>query len=127
MVQKLTDRYRDLVAVCLERKVASVKEAHIGLRHVTLECLCASRQEERIVLAPRRQKRRLMLAEIGLERGVERDIALVVAEQIELNLIRAAACQVEIVERKSVGRNQGRVGDAVCVLPDRRFRGEERT
>src|SRR5215813_7614600 len=86
MVQELTDRRGDLVAVCLERKVAGVQEAHICGRDVTFECLRTRRQEERIVLAPHGKKRRLMLAKIGLEFGIERDVALVVAEQVELHL-----------------------------------------
>src|SRR5215475_9694192 len=76
------DRRRDLVAVGLERKVAGVKEAHVCVWHVAFEGLRTGRQEEWIVLAPHRQKRRLVLAKIGLEFGIERDVALVVAEQV---------------------------------------------
>src|SRR5262245_23979232 len=85
--KELPDRRGDLVAMCLERKVAGVEEAHIGSRDVAFECLRTSRQEERIVLAPHRQKRRLVFAEVALKVGIERDVALVVAEQVELHFI----------------------------------------
>jgi len=65
--------------------------------------------------------------EIALESRIQRDVALIVAEQVELNFIRAAARQVEVIERVSVRRNQIGVGDTVRILPDRRFWGEEGT
>jgi hypothetical protein len=44
---------------------------------LTLERLGALRQEKRVVLAPSDQKRRLVRAKIGLECGIQRDVALV--------------------------------------------------
>ena len=70
-------------------------------------------------------KRRLVGAEILLEGRVERDVALVVAEQVELHLVRAGPGEIEIVERVAVRRDPRRVGDAVRVLPDGRLRLEE--
>ena len=74
--QELADRRADLVGVGFEREVAGIEEADLRLGQVALERLGARRDEERIVLAPDRQQRRLMLAEIGLEGGVERDVRL---------------------------------------------------
>src|SRR5215831_8206387 len=68
--QKCSDRRCDFVAVRLQRKVAGIKEAHISVRHVAFECLRTSRQEKGIVLAPHRQKWRLVFAEIALEFGI---------------------------------------------------------
>src|SRR5262245_35045820 len=127
MIKEPSDRRGDLVAVCLERKVAGIKEAHIGVRDVAFECLRTRRQEERIVLTPHRQTGRLVFAEIAVKFGIERDVALIVAEQIELNFVGPGARQVEVVERKSVRRHERRVGGTVHVLPDRRLRREERT
>src|SRR5262249_34270793 len=90
--------------------------------NVTLERLGARRQEERIVLAPSCQKRRLVLAKIGLEFGGQRDVALVVAEQVELYFVSARSCEIKVVERIAVRRDRGRVGDAMGVLPDRCLR-----
>src|ERR1700704_3309614 len=61
----------------------------------------------------------------GMSRRIERDVALVVAEQIELDLIGAGARQIEVVERQSVGRDRRLVSHAMGILPSRRFRREE--
>src|SRR4029077_4747193 len=106
-------------AVRLEGEVAGVEEAHVSVWNVTLERLGARRQEKRIVFPPSCQKRRLVLAKIGLEFGIQRDVALVVAEQVELHFISARSSEIEVVERIPVRGNGGRVGDAVGVLPDR--------
>ena len=79
--------------------MAGVEEAHVSVWNVTLERLGARRQEKRVVLAPSCQKRRLVLAKIGLEFGIQRDVALVVAEEVELHFISARSCEIEIVER----------------------------
>ena len=71
--------------------MAGVKEAHVSVWNVTLERLGARRQEERVVLAPSCQKRRLVLAKIGLEFGIQRDVAFVVPEEVELDFISTGA------------------------------------
>src|SRR5262245_16794253 len=68
--QEIVDCCGDLVAVRLERKVAGVEEAHVCIRYVAFERLGARWQEKWVVLAPGRQKRRLVLAKIGLEFGI---------------------------------------------------------
>src|SRR5271166_2253447 len=110
---------RDLRGVRLQREMSGIEEAHDRVRHVALERLGARRQEEWIVPAPKRQEGRLRGPEIALKGRVERDIAFVVAEQVELQIRRAGPSEVEIVERVAVGRDLRRVGYAVRVLPDR--------
>src|ERR1700746_2639272 len=109
----------------LQREVSRVKEADYRVRHVSLEGRGSRRQEERIVLAPGRKEVRFVGVEIGLKGGIERDIALVVAKQIELYLVGPRPSEVEIVERVAVRRDYRRVTDAVRVLPDGRFRCQE--
>src|SRR5262252_5706975 len=87
--QEIADSRSDLVAMSLEREVAGVEEAYDSVRHVAFERLGARRQKKRIVLAPSCQEWRLVLAKIGLKFGVQRDVALVVAEQVELHFISA--------------------------------------
>src|SRR5262245_14166262 len=96
-----------------QREVTGIEEAHISVGHVPFECLGTGWQEEGIVLAPSCQKRRLVLAKIGLEFGIQRDVALVVAEEVELHFISARSCEIEVVERIPIRRNRGRVGGAV--------------
>ena len=90
--------------------------------NIAFERFGAGRQEERIVLAPDRQERRPMLTEVVLERRIERDIALVVAEQVQLHLVSAGARQIEVVERLAVRRHRRSVGYAVGILPDASLR-----
>ena len=123
--EEVADGRRDLRGVRLQREMPGIEETHDRVRDVAFERLGPWRQEERVVLAPHRQQRRLVSAEILLERRVERDIALVVAEQVELQLGRAGPAQVEVIERVAVRRNSRRVGDAVRVLPDGRLGLEE--
>src|SRR5262249_32920308 len=78
--QEIADCGGDLVTVRFESDVAGVEEEHFSVRNVPFERLGARRQEKRVVLAPSCQKRRLVLAKIGLEFGIQRDVALVVAK-----------------------------------------------
>src|SRR5882762_10441718 len=109
-----------------EREVTGVEKADDRSRNVALECLRAGRQEERIVLAPHGEERWLVSAEVGLESRVERDVALVVAEQVQLHFIGTRARQIEVVQRPAIGGNHRRVGHAMGVLPTRRC-GSEKT
>ena len=76
------DRFCDFFGMCFQREVAGVEQTDGRTWNVAFESLGACWQEERIVLAPHRKERRLVLAEVFLESRVQRDIALVVAEQI---------------------------------------------
>src|SRR5262247_2732691 len=97
----------------LEREVSGIEEADDRIRKIALESLRTERQEERIVLAPQSQERRPVGPEIVLEGREERDVALVVTQEVELQLIRAGPGQVEVVERVAVWRDRRRVRDAV--------------
>jgi hypothetical protein len=66
-----------------------------------------------------------MSAEVGLENGIEFNVALVVAEQVQLDLIGIGAAQIEVVERIAVRGHTSRVGHTMSVLPTRGLGGEE--
>src|SRR4029077_18993684 len=87
--KEVADRSGDLGGMRLQREMAGIEEADDRVRDIPFERLGARRQEERIVLAPYRQERRLTGAKIPLEGRIQRDVALVVAEQVELHLVRA--------------------------------------
>ena len=71
-----------------------VEELHRCVRVVALERFGSWRQEEGIVLSPNREQRPLVRAEILLEGGIKRDVALVVAQEIQLNFISAGSAQI---------------------------------
>src|SRR5262245_1835615 len=103
---EVADRRRDLLRMCFQREVARPEKADHCIGNVSLERLGARRQEERIVLAPHREERRPPRAEVLVERRVQRDIAGVVEEQVELDLVIARPSEERRVERVALGRDQ---------------------
>ena len=77
----------------LQRKMACVVEMHLGSRVITFERLRARRQKERVVLAPDREQRRAFRAEVLLELRIERNVAGVIQEQVELDFVIAGSGQ----------------------------------
>src|SRR5260370_38003877 len=109
----------------LEREGARVEELDERTGNVASERLGPRRQEERIVLSPCRKEAWLVRPEIILESWVERDVALVVAEQVQLEFVGAGAGQIKIIERISVRRNRRHIRHTVRVLPASRVRREQ--
>src|SRR5262245_20918361 len=109
----------------LQGEMAGVDETDVGAWDVSLEGLGPGRQEKRIVPAPYRKQRRPAGPEVLLECRVERHVARIVEEQVELDFIGAAASEVVIVEPVAVRTDPGLVGDTMRVLPDRRLRLQE--
>src|SRR5262245_55306483 len=101
-VEEVADRTGDFGGMGLQGEVTGVEEAHLGRRDVTLERFRAWRKEERVVLAPDREQARRVLTEVFLERGVKRDVALVVAEQVQLDFIGARTGKVVIVQGDTI-------------------------
>src|SRR5215510_5832483 len=104
--QKVSDRRRDFGCMGLECEMAGVEEPYLSVAVVALERLRARRQEERVVLAPHRKQRRPMRAEVFVELRVERHIAGVIEEQVELDLVVAGPSEQRRVERIALGRDQ---------------------
>src|SRR5262249_8993111 len=119
------DRHAELPRHHKPREVARIEELDYGAGNIALERLSTGRQEKGIVLSPRRQEAWFVSAEGVLESRVERDVALVIAKQVQLNLVCAGAGQIEVVERIAVRRNRSHVTHTVRVLPARRLRNEE--
>jgi hypothetical protein len=108
-----------------KREVARVEETNRRAGNVAFERLGTPRQKEGIVLSPYGQETWFVCPEVILESWVECDVTLVVAEQIQLNLVGARAGQIEVVERIAVRRNRGHIRHTVRVLPARRVGREE--
>jgi len=65
--QEIADACCDLAGMRFQGEVTGVEEADNRARIVPFERLGARRHKERVVLAPHRQKRRLVSAEVFLE------------------------------------------------------------
>src|SRR5215467_2667567 len=87
--EEVADDDRDLWSPAFKREMTGFEQMDLGIRIVLPECLGSGGQEKWIVLAPHGQQRRPLGPEILLEFGIERDVALVVAEQIELDFVIA--------------------------------------
>src|SRR5262249_35231554 len=70
--EEVADRLRDLGGVRFQREVPRVEKADDRTRDVPLERLRARRQEERVVLAPHREQRGPVGAEIFVKLRVQR-------------------------------------------------------
>jgi hypothetical protein len=123
--EEVADRRRNLFGMRFQREMAGIEEANDRTGNVAFERLRSGRQEERIVLAPYREKRRPVGAKVVLKDRIERDVALVVAEQIQLNVVGAGTRQIEIVERLAIRGNRRVIDDTVGVLPPRGLGREE--
>ena len=58
-----------------------------------------------------------MIAEVLLEIGIQHDVARIIEEEVELDLVYARTLNIEGVERATVGRNRLWVGGTSLVLP----------
>src|SRR5580698_10386858 len=108
-----------LRAVRLDGEVACVEEADLRIRDVFSKRLGPRGNEERIVLAPDSQQRRLRLAEILLELRIKLHVRCIVQEQIELNVFVSGTLQQRGIQGVRFGRNDVGIGYAVRVLPAR--------
>src|SRR5262245_29075671 len=115
----------DLVRMSLEREVARVEEVDGRFGNVAFERLGTLRQKKGIVLSPYPQEAWLVGPEVILEVWVGRNVALVIAEQIQLDFVGTRTGQIKIIERIAVRRNRSHVRHTVRVLPARRVRREE--
>src|SRR6185503_20442613 len=123
--QELANALRNLLGVRFQREMPGVEKLNHRGRIVAGEGLRPDRQKKGIVPPPYGQQRRFIRPKVLLEGRIERDVALVVTEEIQLNFIRSGSCEVEVVEVLAVGRDQRRVPHALRVLPACRLGAQE--
>ena len=114
-----------LCMVAFEGKVSAGDEVDFGVGQVALECLGTGGDERRVVLAPHGHERRLVVAQILLELGIESHVRAVVENQVVLHL--GAAGQVDVVEIEAVAVGAyAALGCSEGVLADDGLKGEGR-
>jgi hypothetical protein len=119
------DEGRDLLGMGREREMAGVEQMEFGVRQVGQVRASSVSDEVLVMSAPGDQRRGLLFAQVGLPRGVERDVVPVVVEQVEHHLIAPREFEEVLVERPEVRVEALRVGDALDVLRARRVQLEE--
>ena len=88
-----------------QREVSGVEEMELAVGKVAPKCFRARGAEDFVVLAPGDQQRRLVGAEVLLERGVAVEVELVVPKQLQLNGVVVLAVKPELVELPGLGRD----------------------
>jgi len=94
------------MVVRIQGKMSRVEQMDLGVWYIALVRLGAGRQKENVVLAPNREHGRAVLAQIGLEVGVERDVGALAQDQIELDFLCLPAMHVERIEQIAVRRHR---------------------
>ena len=98
-------------------KMPGVEQVELQRLQIPLVRLGPGGREDRIVLSPRDQHRRLVLPEILLPRRVQRRVAAIAQEQVELDLVVAFAVKQELVVGRAVRADELGVFHAGCILP----------
>src|SRR5215469_10459043 len=112
--EELLNGRRDFGGVRCEGEMAGVEEADFGVGVIAPESFSAGREEERVVLAPDREQGRLLRAEVFLEFRVEGNVAGVIEEEIELDLVVAGTGEERGVEGVGLGSDQRFGGEEVA-------------
>jgi hypothetical protein len=95
--EEVAHQRHDLVSPVLEREMPAVEEVQLRVGQVAQERPCARGGKDRVVRAPDDQRRRLVLAEEGLEARVKRDVGAIVVEEVELDLDVARPVEQRLV------------------------------
>jgi hypothetical protein len=72
----------------LQREMSGIEQMNLCIREIALISGSTSGQKCRIMTTPDGEKRRTVLTKVGLEGWIERDVAAVIEDQIELDLLR---------------------------------------
>src|SRR5262245_31921833 len=121
LAEELAHQPSDGIALGLQGEVAGVEQVVRERLQVALVRLGAGGREDLVVLPPGDQHRRLVLAEVLLPLRVQRRVATVAEEQVELDLVVARTVEQELVVGWSVGADEFRVPHPVRILPPGRL------
>ena len=114
--EKIADVLRDLTMMGLEGEMPCVEQVDLGIGQILLVGERSCWNEGRVMPAPDGEERGLVLPEVSLELGVQRDIRAIVQNEVELHLLRARSRHVSDVEFPTVRAQQLGIG-AGPILP----------
>jgi hypothetical protein len=96
--------------------VTGVVGVYFRLRYQRLEEVAASKREERIVVAPDDEYRRLLGLQILLPLRILGKVVLILIQQLDLDLVVAGTIEERLVIDPSVWIDTVRVGDTMRIL-----------
>ena len=123
--EEVADQRHHFVGLVLQSEMAGVDEVKLDLGKVALIGIRAIGGEYLVVLAPDDQRGRPVLAEIGLDRRIERQVGAIVVEEIHLDFGVARPVEQGLVVDPIIRRDAAEIGDAVGVLELCRLRGDQ--
>ena len=71
LCKEVTDTARDFGPIFLKGKMARIEKVELDVVQISLVGMRTVRRKDFVVLAPHNQRRRLVLAEVGLPAGVD--------------------------------------------------------
>src|SRR5437763_15770629 len=105
--------------------MAGVDEVKLDLGKVALVGMGPIRWENLVILAPDDQRRRLVLAEIGLHGRIKRKVGAIVVEDVHLDFGVAGPVKQRLIMDPVVWRDSAYIADAIGVLELRRLRRDQ--
>jgi hypothetical protein len=114
--KKLLDSFGDDVSLFFQGKVPRIEQMKLSCWQITLIGLCSLYGEERIILSPQDQGARLAGPEVLVPSVVEREVGIIIVQQVELDRVIPRTIEVDLVKSPIVRANLFLVLRAVCVL-----------
>src|SRR5215471_458314 len=99
LIEKVLDVTGDRVAIFFQREVAGVEQVKLDVLQVAFVRLGSFSREDRIVLTPHDQCRRLVLTEVCLPLGVPGRVRTVAVEKLQLDLLVSGAIHPILIGR----------------------------
>lgn len=115
LVQKGVHQSGNLGAIGFQCEVTSVYEMELKVFDVAFVRFCSGRRKDLVVLTPNDKHRRLMFAKVLLPFRIQRRVASVAEEQIELKLLIASSIEQELIVRRTIRTNPLNVLDSMSV------------
>src|ERR1700735_877020 len=119
-VEEVVDHRRHDIELVLQREMARIEKMKIGVRQIPEIRSGAISGEYLVILTPYDQRRRFTLVKEGLELGIKRNVAAVIVEQIQLNVLVAGPVQQHLVVQPVVRVDARQIADTIGVLELRR-------
>jgi len=126
LAEKVSNERGDQRTVLFQSEVARVEQVELHVLQVTPVGVSPGGRENRVVLSPDDQSRRLVLAEVFLPLWIEGRIAAIAVEQRQLNLLVSWPVQERLHMSPSVGTDGFGVANTMEVLPFGRIEIQQR-
>jgi hypothetical protein len=116
--EKPLDMLSDHLSIFLQSKVPAIEQVQFKSLEIALKGIGSLWAEKRIIFAPDHERRRLMLAKVGMPFRIEPQVRWIVVQQFQLDEIIAWTIQEGLIHRPGVGTDRFWVTCSMPVLED---------